>query len=106
MKCKNCRWYNIDELDGACEILTKRDSDGICYMDKDTDCKIPYERECCTNCKLYLNMEAWDYSVPGVVDKHNLPGYTCMLFAHEGTAVQMIGIDPNNGMCECFSKKR
>lgn len=99
MKCENCRWYNTEELGGACEQLTKRGDDGIYYVDEESECVIPDERECCTNCRLSVKLEIWDYSNPHI-PKYDTPGYVCMLFANEGLVVNMLGHDPDNGLCE------
>lgn len=104
MICKNCMWYNTKEFEGACEILTRRSNDGLYYIDEESDCVIPNERECCTNCRLKAKLKVWDYSAPHV-PKYSTPGYVCMLFADEGSVVQMIGCNPDYGMCECFSLK-
>ena len=58
----------------------------------------------CTNCRLKLRLEKWDYSKRGV-PKQEQEGYVCLAFANEGLAVQMVGINPEDGGCEMFTPK-
>ena len=58
----------------------------------------------CTNCRLKLRLEKYDYSKGGC--KHTpKDGYICLAFANEGLAVQMVGINPEDGGCEMFAPK-
>ena len=58
----------------------------------------------CTNCRLKLRLEKWDYSKRGV-PKQEQEGYVCLAFANEGLAAQLVGIDPEDGGCEVFVSK-
>lgn len=65
------------------------------------------ENECCATCKYNVEIQKWDYTDVrnnGVV-KTTLEGHGCMLFLSEGKAIQKIGIDPDDGMCECYYPK-
>lgn len=56
---------------------------------------------CCNNCKYKLKLVKYDYSHGGC--KHSdYDGFCCMAFAHEGTAIHMIG--SSNSYCEMFEK--
>ena len=59
--------------------------------------------ECCKNCKMRYDLKKNDYSKGGC-EHTDLPGFICMVFAYEGKAIWMYGID-EKGMCECFTPK-
>lgn len=63
--------------------------------------------ESCATCKLCLNIEKWDFSdvKKKGVPKQSESGYACMVFAHEGLCVHMVGCIPENEMCECYTPK-
>lgn len=58
----------------------------------------------CATCKNRLTLEKWDYSdvFHNGVPKQTEEGYACLVFAHEGICVHVVGEDPEKGMCECY----
>lgn len=61
-------------------------------------------KECCANCKLRLDLEKLDYSQGGC-QHTKLEGFCCLVFASEGQANWMVGVNTDEDMCECFSPK-
>ena len=60
--------------------------------------------ECCSNCRMKVELQTWDYSKVGSDNwKTTEPGYVCMAFASEGTVIHMVGHDPDGGMCEMYA---
>ena len=59
----------------------------------------------CSKCALKVALEKWDYGKDGC--RHTpQEGFVCLALAHEGTVVQMVGIDPDKGGCEMFKEKK
>ena len=61
-------------------------------------------KECCANCTKCLKLKHYDYLEHGV-DHIEMDGYVCLIFASEGQATWITGIDPNKERCEEFSPK-
>ena len=60
--------------------------------------------ECCGTCKYCLTLKQNDYSEKGC--EHSiLPGFACIVFADEGIAYWMVGLDKYTGMCEGYTPK-
>lgn len=61
-------------------------------------------KECCANCRNRYELVKFDYSRGGC--KHtDMDGYICMAFANENQAVWMVGLQEQNGLCECYTSK-
>ncbi len=61
--------------------------------------------ECCATCQHCYKIELLDYSRSGC--KHSDPdGFVCMVFADEGTASWMVGLDKQHGFCEGYEKRK
>lgn len=60
--------------------------------------------DCCANCRLCYKLEVHSYIKNGC-EHATLPGYICMVFADEGTAVWQVGLDENKGHCEMYTPK-
>ena len=58
--------------------------------------------ECCTNCKNKMDLVKLDYSGRGCIHT-KYDGFACTIFASEGQINHMVGLDPDTGMCECFT---
>ena len=56
----------------------------------------------CENCKLRKKLEKWTYSDHGV-DHEEQEGFACLVFAHEGVVVQLVGTE--GWGCEMFTPK-
>jgi hypothetical protein len=61
--------------------------------------------KCCSNCQYNLKLIKYDYSNGGC-QHSDYDGYACMAFASEGTAVHLIGTNPENEYCECWMPKK
>lgn len=58
-------------------------------------------KECCLTCDNKLDLKKLDYSHGGC--KHTkLEGFCCLVFASEGQANWMVGINPEEGICEDY----
>ena len=60
--------------------------------------------ERCNNCRNNLKLEKYDYSHG--CQHSDYDGFACMAFASEGTAVHMIGVNPENEYCECWMPRK
>lgn len=57
----------------------------------------------CLDCKNCYRLEKLDYSHGGC--KHtDMEGFICMVFADEGVANWMVGLDEEKGHCEMYEK--
>lgn len=63
--------------------------------------------ESCETCKYCLDLEQWDYTdvKHKGVPKKKMSGYACMIFAHEGLCIHMVGGSKRYDMCECYTNK-
>ena len=67
-------------------------------------------KECCDNCSLCFKLEKWDYSKMKTSRTANewiteQKGYICMLFADDRKALWLVGSDPKEELCECFTRR-
>lgn len=62
-------------------------------------------KESCDTCKYRLALRKYDYSEGGCKHTH-MEGFTCMVFAREGIAVWMYGLDESEALCECYSPRK
>jgi len=60
--------------------------------------------ECCATCANRYDLERLDYSRGGC-QHEKLGGYICMVFAGEGTAMWMVGANPEAEMCEGYDAR-
>ena len=60
-------------------------------------------KECCENCKRWLELVMFDYQHGGC--EHYDMGHTCTLFANDGRIVWMVGNDPTVEQCEGYEPK-
>jgi hypothetical protein len=60
--------------------------------------------ECCRNCKLRMELTKYDYSQGGCIHS-DYDGWACMICAHEGTIIHMVGLDPDRAHCEMFTER-
>lgn len=60
--------------------------------------------ECCANCTKCLKL-TWHQHHGRGVEHHEMDGYVCLIFASEGQATWLTGLDPNEEHCEEFSAK-
>ena len=61
-------------------------------------------KECCANCRNRYALKKLDYSKGGC-EHTDMEGFICMAFADERIAAWTVGIDAENGMCECYQEK-
>lgn len=76
-------------------------------LDPDWESKSIYdivERQCCENCALRYEIRKWSYS-DGQCEHTTPEGYICMAAADERTAIWMVGLNSEVGMCEAFVSK-
>ena len=59
--------------------------------------------ECCATCNKNMQIEKYDYSHGGC-EHTRYEGFACLAFIHEGLVVHMVGLDPNGGQCEMYSR--
>ena len=62
--------------------------------------------DCCETCLYCFPIEKWDYTrvkQQGVTHR-KMDGYICVFLEGE-CAVWKVGVEPSQGMCECFVKK-
>ena len=62
-------------------------------------------KECCSNCRSFLNLEKLDYSRGGC-EHTRMEGFICIAVADEGIADWMVGLDPDTEMCECWEERK
>lgn len=60
-------------------------------------------KECCENCRNRYKLVKFDYSKRGCQNT-DMDGYICMAFAKEKQAIWMIGLQEQNGLCECYTR--
>ena len=62
-------------------------------------------KECCQTCSLRYEAHQTDFRKLGTGEPIDsmIDAFVCMVFAHEGIANLMIGIDPNTGFCEAYT---
>ena len=58
----------------------------------------------CYNCRFRLELEKWDYRGKGC-EHTQMDGFVCLAMADEGVANWMVGLDKDNGKCECWMKR-
>ena len=61
-------------------------------------------RESCVTCALRYSLVQFDYTHDSCVHTP-LDGYLCMALHDEGKAVRMVGLEPDEGICECYTMK-
>lgn len=59
--------------------------------------------KCCETCKYRKDLVKFDYSCFGCVHT-DYDGYACTAFATDGRVIHMVGVDPEIGFCEMYSK--
>ena len=60
--------------------------------------------KCCNNCRKKLRLEEWEYIGTNVLHT-KCDGFICLSFAHDGFAIWMTGVDPNEGRCEEWERR-
>lgn len=59
----------------------------------------------CRDCSKCLELQRWEYSDNGV--KHEkVDGFACLVFAHEGLVVNLVGVDLDEEGCEEWNPKK
>ena len=62
--------------------------------------------DCCSNCGFCYSMIKFDYSGHGC-EHTKMQGYICSAFVVEShEMIWMYGINPDRGMCECFTPRK
>ena len=59
----------------------------------------------CNDCRYNLKLEKYDY-LHGGCQHSDYDGFACMAFASEGTAVHMVGSNPETKYCECWMPRK